>query len=119
MYLKIFGEGSFDKGFYFYTTALFYPDFRTGNISFGLHPLQKMEGLFYIDTMLLGILNSNNKSVTRLEPNIEMTMKLLLKLIFLYFICGCSSINVNNNIAPGYIRHSVHQYCYWTAYFYS
>lgn len=33
-----------------------------------------------------------------------MTMKLLLKLIFLYFICGCSSINVNNNIAPGYIQ---------------
>ncbi|MED5349535.1 MAG: YjbH domain-containing protein [Pseudomonadota bacterium] len=37
-----FGEGSFDKGFYFsIPTQLFYADFSTGIISFGLHPLTK------------------------------------------------------------------------------
>ena len=42
-----FGEGSFDKGFYISVpTHLFYPDFRSGVISFGLHPLQKMAVLF-------------------------------------------------------------------------
>ena len=40
-----FGEGSFDKGFYFsIPTKLFYPDFRSGNITFGLHPLTKDGG---------------------------------------------------------------------------
>ena len=39
-----FGEGSFDKGFYISVpTQLFYSDFTSGNISFGLHPLTKME----------------------------------------------------------------------------
>jgi len=37
-----FGEGSFDKGFYISVpTKLFFSDFRSGNISFGLHPLTK------------------------------------------------------------------------------
>tara|TARA_Y100001970_G_C14252623_1_gene872955 strand:+ start:2866 stop:4998 length:2133 start_codon:yes stop_codon:yes gene_type:complete len=37
-----FGEGSFDKGFYISVpTKLFYTDYRTGHISFGLHPLTK------------------------------------------------------------------------------
>ncbi len=37
-----FGEGSFDKGFYISVpTQLFYTDFRSGHISFGLHPLTK------------------------------------------------------------------------------
>ena len=37
-----FGEGSFDKGFYVsIPTQLFYSDFKTGVISFGLHPLTK------------------------------------------------------------------------------
>jgi len=37
-----FGEGSFDKGFYISVpTKLFYSDYRSGNISFGLHPLTK------------------------------------------------------------------------------
>ena len=37
-----FGEGSFDKGFYIsIPTNLFYSDFRTGAITFGLHPLTK------------------------------------------------------------------------------
>lgn len=65
---EIFGEGSFDKGFYFsIPTALFYPDFRTGNISFGLHPLTKDGGaILYRHNALWGILgDSNNKSVTR------------------------------------------------------
>ena len=40
-----FGEGSFDKGFYFsIPTKLFYSDFRSGNISFGIHPLTKDGG---------------------------------------------------------------------------
>ena len=43
-----FGEGSFDKGFYFsIPTQLFYPDFRSGVISFGLHPLTKDGGSFF------------------------------------------------------------------------
>ena len=43
----IFGEGSFDKGFYFsIPTELFYTDYRPGNISFGLHPLTKDGGAF-------------------------------------------------------------------------
>ena len=43
----IFGEGSFDKGFYFsIPTEMFYTDFRPGNISFGLHPLTKDGGAF-------------------------------------------------------------------------
>ena len=44
---EIFGEGSFDKGFYFsIPTELFYTDCRPGNISFGLHPLTKDSGAF-------------------------------------------------------------------------
>ena len=40
-----FGEGSFDKGFYIsIPTSLFYTDFRTGIITFGLHPLTKDGG---------------------------------------------------------------------------
>ena len=37
-----FGEGSFNKGFYIsIPTSLFYSDFRTGLITFGLQPLTK------------------------------------------------------------------------------
>ncbi len=40
-----FGEGSFDKGFYFgIPTELFYTDYRSGTIAFGLHPLTKDGG---------------------------------------------------------------------------
>ena len=40
-----FGEGSFDKGFYFsIPTDSFFNDFRQGDISFGLHPLTKDGG---------------------------------------------------------------------------
>ena len=42
-----FGEGSFDKGFYLaIPTKLFYPEFTSGFISFGLHPLTKDGGAF-------------------------------------------------------------------------
>ena len=42
---KEFGEGSFDKGFYFaIPTDLFYPSYEPGFISFGLHPLTKDGG---------------------------------------------------------------------------
>ena len=63
-----FGEGSFDKGFYFsIPTSLFFSDFRTGNISFGLHPLTKDGGAFLIQHhSLFGILgDSNQHSILR------------------------------------------------------
>ena len=42
---KEFGEGSFDKGFYFsIPTDLFFTNYRQGDISFGLHPLTKDGG---------------------------------------------------------------------------
>ncbi len=57
-----FGEGSFDKGFYFsIPTKLFYPDFRSGVISFGLHPLTKDGGAFLTQhNQLYGILGETN-----------------------------------------------------------
>jgi hypothetical protein len=59
-----FGEGSFDKGFYFsIPTSLFYSDFRTGNISFGLHPLTKDGGAFLIQhNSLFSILGDSSKN---------------------------------------------------------
>ena len=63
-----FGEGSFDKGFYFsIPTKLFYPDFRSGVISFGLHPLTKDGGAFLTQhNQLYGILGETNiHSITR------------------------------------------------------
>jgi hypothetical protein len=60
---EIFGEGSFDKGFYFsIPTSLFYSDFRTGNISFGLQPLTKDGGAMLSGhNGLWGILGDTNK----------------------------------------------------------
>ena len=60
-----FGEGSFDKGFYFsIPTESFFTDFRQGNISFGLHPLTKDGGavLNHINPLyaLFGDTNSNS-----------------------------------------------------------
>ncbi len=63
-----FGEGSFDKGFYFsIPTKLFYPDFRSGVISFGLHPLTKDGGAFLTQqNQLYSILGEvNSYSVRR------------------------------------------------------
>ena len=59
-----FGEGSFDKGFYVSVpTKLFYSDFTTGAISFGLHPLTKDGGaLLYQHNSLFGILGDTNRS---------------------------------------------------------
>ena len=61
---EIFGEGSFDKGFYFsIPTQLFYTDYRTGAISFGLHPLTKDGGaLLNQHNSLFSILGDTNKS---------------------------------------------------------
>tara|TARA_B100000579_G_scaffold437960_1_gene470334 strand:- start:707 stop:2833 length:2127 start_codon:yes stop_codon:yes gene_type:complete len=58
-----FGEGSFDKGFYFsIPTKLFYPDFRSGVISFGLHPLTKDGGAFLSQqNQLFGIFGETNQ----------------------------------------------------------
>ncbi len=63
-----FGEGSFDKGFYFsIPTKLFYPDFRSGVISFGLHPLTKDGGAFLTQKNSLFALfgETNKSSITR------------------------------------------------------
>ena len=63
-----FGEGSFDKGFYFsIPTKLFYPDFRSGVISFGLHPLTKDGGAFLsTQNQLYSILGETNfNSISR------------------------------------------------------
>jgi len=58
-----FGEGSFDKGFYISVpTKLFYSDYRSGNISFGLHPLTK-DGAALLNQFnsLFSILGDSNK----------------------------------------------------------
>ncbi len=59
-----FGEGSFDKGFYISVpTQLFYSDYRTGVISFGLHPLTKDGGaILNQHNSLIGILGDSNSS---------------------------------------------------------
>ena len=59
-----FGEGSFDKGFYISVpTQLFYSDFRSGNISFGLHPLTKDGGaLLNKHNSLISILGDSNSA---------------------------------------------------------
>ena len=59
-----FGEGSFDKGFYIsIPTKLFYSDFRSGVISFGLHPLTKDGGaILNKHNSLIGILGDSNSS---------------------------------------------------------
>lgn len=57
-----FGEGSFDKGFYISVpTQMFYSNFRSGNISFGLHPLTKDGGSMLIQhNSLFSILGDSN-----------------------------------------------------------
>ena len=63
-----FGEGSFDKGFYLsIPTKLFYPEFTSGFISFGLHPLTKDGGAFLNQhNSLYSILGDTNlHSITR------------------------------------------------------
>jgi len=59
-----FGEGAFDKGFYFsIPTKLFYTDYKSGNISFGLHPLTKDGGaLLNQHNSLFSILGDSNKT---------------------------------------------------------
>ncbi len=59
-----FGEGSFDKGFYFsIPTKLFYPDFRSGVIAFGLHPLTKDGGaMLHHKNQLFSILGETNEN---------------------------------------------------------
>jgi hypothetical protein len=68
-----FGEGSFDKGFYFaIPTQLLYSDFRSGNIVFGLHPLTKDGGaILNKHNSLIGILgDSSYSSILRDWENI-------------------------------------------------
>ncbi len=57
-----FGEGSFNKGFYISVpTYLFYDNYRSGNISFGLTPLTKDGGAMLIyHNALYGLLGDTN-----------------------------------------------------------
>ena len=59
-----FGEGSFNKGFYISVpTEMFYSDFTSGNISFGLQPLTKDGGAMLIQqNALFGILGDSNRN---------------------------------------------------------
>ena len=59
-----FGEGSFDKGFYFsIPTDVFYSYYQTGNIPFGLHPLTKDGGAkLLVNNSLYALLGETNKS---------------------------------------------------------
>ena len=59
-----FGEGSFDKGFYFaIPTDLFYPSYAPGFISFGLHPLTKDGGSFLsLQNTLFSLFGDTSKS---------------------------------------------------------
>lgn len=61
---ELFGEGSFDKGFYFSVPLdLFYTDYRASSISFGIHPLTK-DGAATLNqhNSLHSILADSNKS---------------------------------------------------------
>ena len=59
-----FGEGSFNKGFYISVpTEMFYSDFTSGNISFGLQPLTKDGGAMLIQqNALFSILGDSNRN---------------------------------------------------------
>ena len=58
-----FGEGSFDKGFYFAIPLdMFYPTYQPGVITFGLHPLTKDGGaMLNHHNGLYGLLGDTNK----------------------------------------------------------
>lgn len=58
-----FGEGSFDKGFYFSIPFdIFYPKYQSDSISFGLHPLTKDGGaMLNHHNSLYGLLGDTNK----------------------------------------------------------
>ena len=71
---KGYEKGSFDKGFYFsIPVKLFYSDYRTGSISFGLHPLTKDGG---------AILNQHNALFSILGDTNESTIKRDWKYIY-------------------------------------
>ena len=59
-----FGEGSFDKGFYFSVpTEMFYTKYRTGDLSFGLHPLTKDGGaMLNMHNKLFALFGGTNRS---------------------------------------------------------
>ena len=63
-----FGEGSFDKGFYFsIPTDSFFTNFRQGDISFGLHPLTKDGGaaLNHMNSLYSLFGNTQYRSILR------------------------------------------------------
>ena len=59
-----FGEGSFDKGFYFsIPTKLFFTDYTTGHIGFGISPLTKDGGArLWQSTNLYGVFGDSHAS---------------------------------------------------------
>ena len=59
-----FGEGSFDKGFYFAVPLdMFYSNYQAGNITFGLHPLTKDGGaVLNIHNTLYSILGDTGRN---------------------------------------------------------
>ena len=59
-----FGEGSFDKGFYFSIPVdLFFTKYQTGDISFGMHPLTKDGGaMLNHNQSLYAVFGDTNKS---------------------------------------------------------
>jgi len=58
-----FGEGSFDKGFYFSIPLdVFYPNYTKGSIAFGLHPLTKDgASMLSYHNSLFGLLGDSQK----------------------------------------------------------
>jgi len=65
---ELFGEGSFDKGFYFSVPLdLFYTDYRASNISFGIHPLTKdgAASLSHHNSLHSILADSNKSSILR------------------------------------------------------
>ena len=58
-----FGEGSFDKGFYFaIPTEIFYTKYTSGDITFGLHPLTRDGGaILRINNPLYTLFGDTNK----------------------------------------------------------
>ena len=65
---EVFGEGSFDKGFYFSVPLdLFYTDYRASNISFGIHPLTKdgAAPLIHHNSLHSILADSNKSSILR------------------------------------------------------
>ena len=100
-----FGEGSLIKdSTYLFQPRLFYSNFTSGNISFGLQPLTKDGGAMLIQqNALFGILgDSNRNSLLRDWDFLTSNMKKILQISIIVILSSCSSIDFTK-IAPGYV----------------